>query len=218
MLRNVPIFLAIVVVVATGVVHGVWTNRWVTSHELEAAAARLAEVPKEFGNWTSRDQPFDTKEYARAGIVGGLMREYRNRNTGATVGVLIVCGRPGPISVHTPDACYRGAGYDPIAEKTHAAVDLDGAAASEFWWLRMKKQNTLIPEFLGIHYAWSPDGRWQAPASDPRLVFARYPFLYKLYVVRDLATPDGQTEAEQDRAFLQQFLPELHKTLFPTAA
>ena len=26
---------------------------------------------------------------------------------------LILCGRPGPVSIHTPDVCYRGLGYEP---------------------------------------------------------------------------------------------------------
>ena len=45
-------------------------------------------------------------------IDGYLSRTYTNQGTGATVSLLIVGGKPGPISVHTPDICFSGAGYE----------------------------------------------------------------------------------------------------------
>lgn len=217
-LRNLPILVATLLVIAAGLVQGFWTNRWVTSHELEAAAERLQRVPKQVGSWEGQDQEFETKDYARAGIVGGLLRRYQNRDTGSVVSVLLVCGRPGPISVHTPDVCYRGAGYDQIDDQTQATVESDAPEPAHFWWLRMRKQNTVIPEFLGIHYGWSATGDWSAPKGSPRFEFARFPYLYKLYVVREISTPEGKAESEEDRAFLQAFLPELRKSLFNQTA
>lgn len=215
MIRQLPYVIAVLLVLGAGAVQGVWTDRWSTSQELENAAARLEQVPMSFGDWVGTAQEFDAKEYARAGIVGGLFRRYTNRETGATVSVLIVCGRSGPISVHTPDVCYKGAGYSQLANYERAPVE--GTKDNAFWWLRMQKQNTIIPEYLGIHFAWSPDGEWHAtPVDAARFTYAKYPYLYKLYVVRDLATTEGSAEAAEDIAFIGQFIPELRKALFPS--
>lgn len=219
MRRNLPILMAIAIVVASGFVHAFWTNRWGTSEELQLAAERLKDVPLKFGEWTGVEEEFDVKEYARAGIVGGQFRRYQNSRTGAVVSTLIVCGQPGPISVHRPEICYAGAGYDQLAATDQTTVDQGpGTEPGGFFWLRMKKQNTVIPEFLGIHYAWSPSGDWQAPDRDPRLVFGSEPFLYKLYVVLPLGTPEGKPEAKMARGFLSEFVPELRQALFAARA
>ena len=111
MSRTTALVTAFVFVIFGGVVHGLWTDRWVVSKEPGAAAANLIRLPMTIGDWEG--QAINVKS-SRSGQrqLGGIMRRYTNRLDGTTVSILLVCGRPGPVSVHTPDVCYDGAGYD----------------------------------------------------------------------------------------------------------
>jgi hypothetical protein len=212
-----PVLAGVVAVVAMGVVHGVSTDRWRPSGELEAALAGLDRVPARFGDWAGEDLPYEPAEMARAGIQGCVFRRYHNPRTRETVSVLLVCGRGGPISVHTPDVCYAGAGYRQVADERLTEVEWDGGTRSAFWVLRFAKLGGVVPTQLEVSWAWSRDGRtWEAP-KNPRLVLARAPALYKLYVVREFV-PGGRAEAaDTGPAFLRQALPELRRALPPTA-
>src|SRR6185312_15218812 len=112
-----------------------------------------------------------------------------NRRKGLAINVLLVCGSPGPVSVHTPDICYQGAGYtlssgpDPFALKGAGAEDI-GLHTATF-----HKERAAVPSELRIFWAWNAAGHWQAP-SNPRWTFARSPALYKLYVVRETGAKD----------------------------
>jgi hypothetical protein len=204
--------LAIPLVLAFGIVEGLWSNRWAFSGETERAAARLKDVPRVVGDWEGQDRELDTREAARAEISGYLMRQYVHRRTGSTVTVLLVCGQPGPVAAHTPDVCYRGGGYRRAGSTTHHVVRTTPSA--EFWTARFEKSGSAIPEQLRIFWAWSAGGPWSAPDA-PRFAFPGAPALYKLYVIRRLARPDEPLEKDPTAAFLRVFVPEVNRCLFP---
>src|SRR4051812_3337978 len=114
--RTLPILISTAIVLLGGSVHGIWTHRWTNDRDLEIAAARLDRVPMTIGDWEGQPLEFEVKDYARAGIEGGLSRRYINRRNGDIETLLIVCGPPGPISVHTPEVCYPAAGYVVLGE------------------------------------------------------------------------------------------------------
>src|SRR4051794_16990520 len=110
MYRTILTLAAAVVVAASGVVHGIWTDRWALNSEtLDAAAKRLAGVPAVLGKWEGSDIAMNTDP--RLGLSAVLARRYANQETGKVVTIYLACGRPGPICVHSPDVCYVGAGY-----------------------------------------------------------------------------------------------------------
>lgn len=214
-----PTALAIVLILGSGYVHGRWTGRWSVSNELQDAVARLPRLSMSVGDWQGSELPFEPNELKRSGIAAGLMRSYQDRKTGATVSMLLVCGRPGPIAVHTPDICYRGAGYELAAEPTRddTRCGLPDHPAS-FWVADFHKQDTVVPETLKIHWAWSDREGWKAP-QNPRLSFAGKAVLYKLYIVRKTRSADDRFEVDPSVAFLHQLLPELDRALLaPPAA
>src|SRR4051794_13674631 len=102
---------ALTLVIFSGVAHGIWTGRWARSHAFESAVAGLGRVPGSFGDWTSTLLPLDQRSVAVAEIAGYVTRKFENRRDGIRITVLLVCGRPGPIAVHSPEWCYGGAGY-----------------------------------------------------------------------------------------------------------
>lgn len=42
---------------------------------------------------------------------------YVHRTNGRAAAAMLMCGRPGPIAVHTPDVCYPGAGYRQVGPR-----------------------------------------------------------------------------------------------------
>src|SRR5690349_8005042 len=96
--------LALLLIVGTGVVHGMRTGRWQPSAALTDAVARLDTVPMRIGDWEGEDTPLAGRE--PPGVAAHLCRRYTNTRTGEAVTMFLVCGRPGPVSIHTPDVCY----------------------------------------------------------------------------------------------------------------
>src|SRR4051812_46618766 len=91
--------------VAGGYLHGRWTERWGKAVEPEIAAGRYRNLPMTIGDWDGT--VIESKRSPAAdGLAGSVQRRFVNRKTGQAVNVLLVCGRPGPASIHTPDVCY----------------------------------------------------------------------------------------------------------------
>lgn len=176
---NPPVSLAWVaslgILVASGIVQGRLTGRWSTSTDLSSAVARLDELPREVGTWKGEDADVDRATLQRAGIAGGVVRRYQDVRTGSTVMVMLVCGRPGPVSVHTPDVCYEGAGYELAAPPSALIPGFLGAT--------MVRPDAVIADRLQVYWSWNAEGRWAAPGN-PRLAYGGRPYLFKLYVIR----------------------------------
>src|SRR5260221_3453786 len=101
------LLVGLLLVLATGFVHGLWTNRWKLSDEPGVSCQLLSQVAMNIGDWEGRDlSPLDEQTLTIGEIEGYLTRVYVNRQTGQEVAVMILCGRGGPIAQHTPDICY----------------------------------------------------------------------------------------------------------------
>ncbi len=214
LMRTAPLSVALVLVLGPAVVHGLWTQRWQPSPAVETAAARLADVPLAFGDWQGEPLTLDPDAVAQAKLTGCWMRRYTHAATGRNVTVLLMCGPAGPVSVHTPEWCFGGAGYDMAGPAVKYAVHAEPPA--EFWTARFSKPGPVLPDQLRIFWAWSTAGTWEAPRQ-PRLAFGRSAFLYKLYILRNLTDPQEPPDNDPCLEFLRVFLPELSHTLFPTA-
>jgi hypothetical protein len=214
MRHTLPIFAGFALLLFAGLVHGLWTGLWEESRALQDAATRVEQVPLVAGEWKGREMPIDHEAFAQAGARGYWMRSYIEGRTGESVTVLLMCGRWGKMAVHTPDLCYRGAGYEVAGEKVRQAVATPAGPAA-FWTARLRKPGAGATA-LRIHWAWSADGSWRAPDS-PRWTFAGSPFLYKLYVVRDVTAEGdrpGTATGDPSQRWLEHFLPVLSDTLF----
>jgi hypothetical protein len=213
--RTLPVAAAFAVLLSSGLVHGLWTDRWGVSDEPAASAARLESVAKTVGDWEASDLEIDAQSLARGGIAGYLMRSYTHRRTGSEVSVFIACGRPGHVAVHTPDICYQGAGYrlQGGQQKRGLSFGSDSTPA-EFWTATFAKDESAMPSRLRIFWAWCATGSWEA-AEHPRLSYARFSSLYKLYVTCRIPVANEAAANDICGEFLGQFLPELRRSLFP---
>src|SRR5437588_276131 len=102
--------LALAAVIGSGVVQGYWTGRWDGADQAEASAALLRQLPLELGDWKGQELPVDPREAGK--VSAYLYRRYFHQRSGAVVSVILASGRPGPVSIHTPDVCYVASGYE----------------------------------------------------------------------------------------------------------
>lgn len=211
-LRIFPYLIALAIIVPAGIVQGRWTGRWSPPERFDARLEALRRIPLQIGDWEGVDIEPEAKTWERAGVAGGMMRRYVK--SGSAVTILIVCGRPGPTSVHTPEVCYAGAGYDAVTAKSKVAVRSGTSHSDDFWTSDFLKRDTTLPEYLRIFHAWSVDGRWRA-SSNPRADFAGSTVLYKLYLVRPM--PRVEKTSQEDPAFVlaRGLLPEITKAIGP---
>jgi hypothetical protein len=161
-------------------------------------------MPSDVGEWRGVDMEYNPRDFASTGVGGVRIRRYTNPR-GDRVVIMLVCGRPGPLAVHTPDACYVAAGFVPRGTPRRRAE----AYGSEFMVARFYKQATsAVPEALQIRWAWSDGGAWGAPEF-PRLTYAGRPVLHKLYVIRDVTSGVEDEESDPSARFLRDLLPAL---------
>jgi hypothetical protein len=207
MIRYLPVLAAFAAIGAAGVVHGLWTDRWSNPAEL---ALRLDQVSMSLGDWQGKPREFDSSVLGP--IAGCLTRHYVNQRTGATVTVSLVCGRPGPVAIHTPDVCYVASGF---AEEnsTRFSPPLGSAfPTAEFKTSQFVRTRAADQTALRVIWSWNAGGVWTV-SDTPRFAFAREPVLYKLHLVRELASANEPLDSDPCVEFLQLFLPELQKKL-----
>jgi hypothetical protein len=214
MARLLAVGMILVAVLGSGWAAGTWTGRWGNPRAVQEATARLEQVPFTLGDaWDGQPGVEMTEqEIAIAEISGYISRRYVHRTTGSIVSVLLLCGRSGPVSVHTPEICYVGAGF----AQTKASATVDGREGA--WQVQVRdfqKVNVASPTMLRVMFAWGCEGKWSVP-SNPRFTFSRKPYLYKLYVVREMANPEEDLQGDPVRELLDDLMPRLQETLFPS--
>lgn len=210
MTRFLPLLVGVAAVVASAFDSGRQSGRWGQSAELKLAAEHVGQVKEQIGEWKSTPRKLDARQLQVAGVVGHVSRLYENPATRAHAQVLLICGRPGQISVHEPDVCYGAAGYGRIGELSKVKVGDDEFKVGRF------VKGPPHPDALRILWAWTTgDGHWTVP-DNPRADFGRNTTpLYKLYVIRQAEAGDADAQEEPLADFLKELLPELKRCLAP---
>jgi hypothetical protein len=212
MKRFYPVVAALAVVLITGVVHGLWTDRWAPEHgPVHDAAARLDQLPMTLGDWEGQTVEIDPRDLES--ISGYLCRRYVNRRDHHEVSVFLVCGRPGPVAIHTPDLCYQASGYEVGPRATYTREPGADSPAAAFFTAQCRKVKATEQTRLRIFWSWYAGGTWQV-ADNPRLTFARHPVLYKLYLVHKTYTANEAFAEDPCTDLMKQLLPELERSVF----
>lgn len=214
MLRSIPILVGLAILVATGIVHGLWTYRWQPSEALAEAEARLAQLPETVGSWKSVPAEQEEDMLRLAGATGHYSRAFTDPVTGEQVLVILLVGLPARMSVHRPEHCYEAVGY--VQNGPAASVELrpTGLPEAELFTGLFTREEVTGPGQLRIFWSFGANGHWSAP-SNPRLRFVRERVLYKLYAVRNVAEAPGPIGNDPCVRLLGELLPILDRTLWP---
>jgi hypothetical protein len=209
--RILVISFACVMLVASGLVHGVWTDRWSDQEDLVSAARDLERLPMTIGAW--QGSPIEMEKNPNAGAAGMMARRYVQESTGKVVTLLLACGRSGAICTHTPDVCYSASGYDVEAPKRFQLPSRTAEAPAEFWTARFVKESPGGASHLRIFWAWHHAGAWKI-ADHPRLAFAGEKVLYKMYLIHEMLQPDEPIEGDACVEFMRDIVPMLRDSVF----
>lgn len=211
MTRILVIVSACFVLVGSGVVHGVWTDRWSERTDLADAAKLLERLPMTVGAW--HGTTVDMERDPNSGLAGMIARRYVNATTGKTVTLFLACGRAGPVCMHTPDVCYAGNGYE-VEKATRFQMPSKGAQTPpEFWTARFVKERASGKIHLRIFWSWHGADAWKV-ADNPRLSFAGEKVLHKLYLIREMVQPDEPLDGDACVEFMQEVLPVIRSSVF----
>ena len=213
--RLIPALIAAVLLFCSGIVHGTLTHRWQTVTKTDGPESRLHLVPRTIGDWDSQDSKISDAERKMAGLTHDLTRTYTNRRTGDAVTVVLMCGPTGPIAVHPPTACYRGAGYQQSGATRETVIDFAKEGGTSYVFAIADFYQSTRPEQTQprIYWAWSANGTWSVPES-PRLAFAGNPVLFKLYVTCERPLGSQKAQASPIDDFLRLLLVEIQQAVF----
>jgi hypothetical protein len=213
MKRYLPVIAAVVVLLFSGLVHGLWTDRWSDRAELQAAAARLKRLPTKLDDWEGEDMP----SRGSGGLTGTLSRRYVHRPTGRAVTVFLGCGKAGPVSIHTPDVCYTASGFKEVAKQRYTLPVSSASPGSAFMTALYRRDRADSQSQLRIFWSWtSGGGRWEV-AENPRIAFVNRPLLYKVYVLRETGAAPDSVETDPCVELMNRLLPALQREVFPAS-
>jgi Protein of unknown function (DUF3485) len=138
--------LACGLLLVSGVVR-FWEDRRVRSLQIQTVSPLfpLKSLDETMGRWHSRESTEAAldEEIARvAGSSDSIIRTYVDRQTGVSVAVLILYGRAGLVTAHTPEVCYASQGYKQ-REASVVNLDLIQRTASGFDFQRIPSVNNV---------------------------------------------------------------------------
>jgi hypothetical protein len=191
--------------VSAALVQGRMRQRWGPSEAVRAAAARLQDLPADFGDWhMTSSHELDEESRSQLKCVGEVVRVYANAKTGDQVALLLILGPTGPTAVHTPEICLGQREFAPLGDRREIAVGSD-----RFWNKRFKSRD-LHGGSLSVYWAWNTDGHWLAP-QNVRYTFVGLPFLYKVQVTCGFHGPADNDPNDAGQRFLADFVPVVGK-------
>lgn len=215
-MRTTHWLIAVALLAAGGVVHGMWTHRWSESPPESAGLYLLDTLDRPVGDWVPGETiPYPEKEIPQGTRVS--CRAFVNEKANKRVVVSVTSGTPGVVAAHTPDVCFLGSGYKLKAPPTRQTLTAANGVEASFYVADFEKTTAAGTESVRCRWTWTADGTWQAPEY-PRLFFARsqmsLPVLYKLYVVHPLGDEE-LTRNDPYRTFAAELAGALGRPLSP---
>jgi Protein of unknown function (DUF3485) len=220
MTRIIPFIVGLGILVGSELFHGQWTDRWRLSNEPEASCAKLPKQNEAMivGDWMGHPSAPLSDEDIVIGEIAGYFYQVFTHPRGHVVRVLVVCGRPGPIAVHTPEVCLGGEGFALANPKERLTVALPPPnKPAEFWVGQFFRYDSGIRKDRRQFWTYGTNGSWSAE-ENPRFSFARFPALYKIYIMRHMPRKDEKLEDDPTLEFIKVFMPEMQRRLFGSAS
>ena len=213
------------IILAGAIVEGYWSLRW-GPHEawsLSPLAEAVKETPLTVGEWVA-DQAVkpDPRVLEISGAEALFQTTYREATQGDYVTVYLLAGWSRDVSVHTPDACYPGAGF--VMETTPQPFTLSygqdpvkgegtstGLRQAELTTAVFTKTEPSGVTRLRVFWSWNDGRGWQSPRF-PRWTFGGRRPLVKLYLVGE-SPPGLPTHANAALRLASDLLPVLDQRL-----
>ena len=195
------------VLLGVGLYHGRATDRWADPSADDSPGRRFADMPLALGDWVGEPMPRESTDDPKTSVQNFKFTQPR---TGRWVLTSITSGRAGRVSIHNPEHCYLGSGYEVVDAIKRESLDADKKAATAFWTGHFQKKKPTGVESIRIWWGWSGDGNWQAPEY-PRLYYAAAQRLHKLYMIHPVTGRDTPEDQAAYREFMLRYLAEMNR-------
>jgi len=183
----------------------------------DEAAAVLKELPMDINGWRAEtEEELEETSISMLRIQNSyLSRTYTNRDTQASVLLILMVGPTGRITVHTPEGCFGGRNF--LQEGTRERVPIDVRLESgedkvdTFWRVDFVRQSLAAGanNRISFYYGVNAGDEWQA-VDYPRVTFQRYRYVYRIQA--EAYTGTGEDE-DHVKKFLEDCLPTIHEYL-----
>jgi hypothetical protein len=218
----IPAGAAGLLILISAYFQGVYSERWgkrpIWEEQKILAKHLMQDVPTTVGEWESKEIPVDLREMNAAGAVGYYSRHFYKKSKPDTTGVdvLIICGHPADMTIHTPEKCYVTSGYKETSDQEKYVVK-SGDVTQEFYTDKFAKGDTFEAGAENVRVFWSftYDGNWMAPTV-PKLELMAHHAVMKIYA-RTVVPQNSAGRADESPAnsFLSDFMPVLTAAVFP---
>jgi|SRR6516165_10638733 hypothetical protein len=213
-------FLLLAALLSVGVVYGLWTERW-TSRTAAQEIMDMERLPLSVDGWEGKTIPNESDEPILPDASSYLHRRYGNRDGTVVASVMLTRGRPGPMVIkHLPTECYPGRGYELVDQPKRFSPNPKSKLPDEFWVAVFKKNlddSSDSSMSVRVFWSWSATGQWQTPER-PRLTFARYSTLYKLYVIVPVLDANEQSDGAPVHDLIEKLTGAMRGSVFPAAS
>lgn len=200
MKSKAPLYVVVLFVVGSAVVHGAITQRWSLFTPNAARSDRMHKLQLNLPNCDVASIENDVPLKERS-VATSWRYQPEDRTSGAVVS--IISGVPGAVSTHTPDVCYQASGYRMMGGIKRATVKLAGGQTATYFVSDFEKKKETSVERIRVRWSWTTNGTWEAP-DYARFHYMKANELYKLYVATPLPEVDGKPV--DDPAAVQQFV------------
>ena len=214
----IPLAIVAIVLAAGTYVEGKYSDRWgdAASVKLDRFTELVSQVPMQIGDWQGiDDQGIGDDEFKKTNCTAYISRMYRNPE-GQQVNVYLVSGTGRHVTIHTPDWCYVGAGFDKVEDPQQYRIQLGETpsdADPEFLTTIFRKEDMMSKQEIRIFWTFSDDGNWAGP-KDPKAVFGGRRAMYKFYLITDVNESGWDIESNPTINFVKEFVPTVNKILY----
>jgi hypothetical protein len=195
--------MAVLAVTASAIVHGWWVGRWEQANAASTTTAVLEQIPMRLGDWEGERLELNATEARN--YSGVVYRRYVNTATGVSVAVVLVAGKSGPVSIHSPDYCYPASGYQRTTWTPYALTYDKKLPPAQLKTALLTKTQAAGQTHVRVLWSWYADGKWSVP-DDPRWTFAHQACLYKIHIVRETASNNETLDNDPCVDLLNQLL------------
>ncbi|MGL6097725.1 MAG: hypothetical protein ACRC7O_18240, partial [Fimbriiglobus sp.] len=184
-------------------VHGAVTHRWAALAPAADRTQRMHDLAVVFADYTSEAIPTDFEVKEKSAVT---CRRCVSEAIGVGAMTSITTGPPGAVATHTPDVCYPSSGYQTVSPVRKETVALPGGASATYYVADFEKKSATRTDRQRVRWAWAvPGGSWDAP-NRPRFAYIGSPELFKLYVVTQYPTTDGDEKPADDTPAVKAFV------------
>jgi hypothetical protein len=184
------------------------------ARENENCPFALNEFPKVLGPWSVEEKtdPKLDPEIARiAGANSYLLRNYRDRKSGAIVLALILYGPAHSVFGHSPEICYPASGYKqvgPLPEDHEFRADPSSPFPVRFRSAFFSKNVGATTRYEEVYYTFYHNQQWLPEVANQWKLFRYHPGMFKVLLQRQ--TTDLSVENSPTESLLKEIVQEVN--------